>query len=78
MDEYLFEASLRVIVRVRAMDEYTARKAVSSLLSSPGSIQINLANPDSAAVDRPATVIEVDSTQDSFSLSSFSRVRRPR
>jgi hypothetical protein len=78
MDEYVFEASLRVIARVRAMDEDTARKAVSSLLSSPGSIQINLANSDKAAVGRPATVTEVDFKRDSFSPSSFSRVKRPR
>jgi hypothetical protein len=56
MNEYVFEVRLRAVVRVRASDEGVARKVVSSVLSAPGSVEINLANENNAG----ATVTEVD------------------
>jgi hypothetical protein len=53
MDEYVFEVRLRAVVRVRAPDEEVARKLVSSVLGSPGSIQIGLANRHRAEGGRP-------------------------
>jgi hypothetical protein len=63
--EYVFEVMLRAVVRVRATNKEIARTAVSSLLSSPGRIQIDLANQSNAAVGRPAMVTDVDLVQES-------------
>jgi hypothetical protein len=63
--EYVFEVTLRAVVRVRAPDKEVARAAVSSLLSSPGRIQIDLANQSNAAVGRPAMVTDVNLVQES-------------
>jgi hypothetical protein len=64
MNEYVFEVKLRAVVRVRATEEDVARKVVSSVLGSPGSLEIELANQNNAAVGRPATVTDVDFTQE--------------
>jgi len=64
MNEYLFEVKLRAVVRVRAAEEDVARKVVSSVLGSPGSVEIELANQNNAAVGRPATVTDVDFFQE--------------
>ena len=61
----VFEVMLRAVVRVRATNKEIARTAVSSLLSSPGRIQIDLANQSNAAVGRPAMVTDVDLVQES-------------
>jgi hypothetical protein len=60
MNEYVFEVRLRAVVRVRASDEGVARKVVSSVLSAPGSVEINLANENNAGLPQRATVTEVD------------------
>jgi len=60
MNEYVFEVRLRAVVRVRASDEVVARKVVSSVLSAPGSVEINLANENNAGLAQRATVTEVD------------------
>jgi hypothetical protein len=65
VEEYVFEVTLRALVRVRATHEELARTAVSLLLSSPGRIQIDLANQSNAAVGRPATVTGIDLMQES-------------
>jgi hypothetical protein len=62
---YVYEVMLRAVVRVRAPDKDVARAAVSSLLSSPGRIQIDLANQSNAALGRPAMVTDVDLVQES-------------
>ena len=63
MDEYVFEVRLRAVIRVRAADEEVARKVVSSVLGSPGSIQIDLANLH-AGVGQAATLTEVNLKQE--------------
>jgi hypothetical protein len=64
VEEYVFEVTLRAVIRVRATDKEVARRAVSSLLSSPGRIHIDLANQSNAAVGQPASVTEVDFIQE--------------
>jgi hypothetical protein len=59
MNEYAFEVRLRAVVRVRADSKDEARKAVESVLGSPSSTEIGLAN-QTAAVGRTATVTAVD------------------
>jgi hypothetical protein len=65
MDEYVYEVTLRAVVRVRAADEETARKVVPTVLGAPGTIEIKLANENNQAVGRAADVIDVDFVQDS-------------
>jgi hypothetical protein len=64
MNEFVFEVKLRAVVRVRATEEDVARNVVSSVLGSPGSLEIELANQNNAAVGRPATVTDVDFMQE--------------
>jgi hypothetical protein len=64
MNEYVFEVKLRAVVRVRATEEHVARKVVSSVLGSPGNLEIELANQNNAAVGRPATVTDVNFLQE--------------
>jgi hypothetical protein len=59
MNEYAFEVKLRAIVRVRASNEDIARKVVPSVLGSPGSVEIGLANQNNASIGWGATVTEV-------------------
>ena len=59
MNEYAFEVKLRAIVRVRASNEDLARKVVPSVLGSPGSVEIGLANQNNASIGWGATVTEV-------------------
>jgi hypothetical protein len=60
MNEYVFEVMLRAVVRVRASDEGVAREVVPSVLGAPGSVEINLANENNAALGLRATVTKVD------------------
>jgi hypothetical protein len=60
MNEYAFEVRLRAVVRVRADSKDEATKVVESVLGSPGSTEIFLANQNNAAVGRTATVTAVD------------------
>ena len=41
MNEYVYEVTLRAVVRVRAADEEIARKVVPTVLGAPGTIEIN-------------------------------------
>ena len=50
MNEYSFEVKLRAFVRVRASDKNEASKVVESVLGAPSSMEIGLANENSAAV----------------------------
>jgi hypothetical protein len=65
MNEYVYEVTLRAVVRVRAADEETARTVVPTVLGAPGTIEIKLANENNQAVGRAADVIDVDFVRDS-------------
>jgi hypothetical protein len=60
MNEYAFEVRVRAVVRVRADSKDEATKVVESVLGSPSSTEIGLANQNNAAVGRTATVTVVD------------------
>jgi hypothetical protein len=60
MNEYVYEVTLRAVVRVRAVDEEVARKVVPTVLGAPGTLEIGLANQNNEAVSRAATVTDVD------------------
>jgi hypothetical protein len=64
MNQYVFEVKLRAVVRVRADNEEVARKVVPTVLGSPGSVEIVLANENNAAIGRTATVTDVDFVPD--------------
>jgi hypothetical protein len=65
MNDYTFEVKLRAVVNVRAENEELARKVVPSVLGSPGSVEIRLANENNAAIGNPSVVTEVDFFQES-------------
>jgi hypothetical protein len=60
MQEYAFQVKLVAVVRVRAADEALARKVVPSVLGSPGTVEITLANESNTSVGLNATVTIVD------------------
>ena len=60
MQEYAFEVKLVAVVRVRATEEVVARKVVPSVLGSPGTVEISLANESNTMLGLNATVTEVD------------------
>jgi hypothetical protein len=60
MNEYSFEVRLRTVVRVRATSKDEASKVVESVLGSPSSEEIRLANEKNAALGRAATVMAAD------------------
>ena len=64
MNEYVYEVRIRAVVRVRAADEDVARKVVPTVLGSPGTVEIELANQNNAAIGRTATVTDVDFVQE--------------
>jgi hypothetical protein len=64
MNEYVYEVRLRAVVRVRAADEEVARKVVPTVLGSPGTVEIELANQNNTAIGRTATVTDVDLVQE--------------
>ena len=66
MNEYVFEATLRAVVRVRAADEASACKVVPSVLGAPGSVEIGLANQNNnAGFGNPSVVTDVEFHQES-------------
>jgi hypothetical protein len=58
--EYAFKVKLVAVVRVRAADETVARRALPSVLSSPGTVDIKVANENNAALGVDALVTDVD------------------
>jgi hypothetical protein len=58
--EYAFRVKLVAVVRVRAADETLARRALPSVLSSPGTVDIKVANENNAALGVDALVTDVD------------------
>ena len=75
MEDFTFKVNLVAVVRVRASDESVARKIVPTILGAPGTAEIRLANENSAATGRDATITDVD-----FSIGSVIPARngRPR
>ena len=64
LNEYVYEVKLRAVVRVRAADEEVARKVVPTVLGSPGTVEIELANQNNASIGQTATVTDVDFVQE--------------
>jgi hypothetical protein len=60
MNEYAFEVKLRAVVRVRAPSKEEASKVVESVLGSPSTLEIELANQNNAALGCAAAVAAVD------------------
>jgi hypothetical protein len=60
MTEYMFEVKLVAVVRVGASEESVARRVLPSVLGSPSTGEISVANDNNAALGWNATVIAVD------------------
>ena len=60
MNEYVFEMQIVAAVRVHAVDENVARKVVPSVLGSPGTAEIRMANENNAGFGLNALVTNVD------------------
>jgi hypothetical protein len=60
MNEYAFEVKLHAVVRVRAPSKDEAGKVIESVLGSPSTLEIALANEGNAALGRGAAVTAVD------------------
>jgi hypothetical protein len=58
--EYAFRVKLVAVVRVRAADETAARRALPSVLSPPGTVDIKVTNENNAALGVDALVTDVD------------------
>ena len=58
--EYAFKVKLVAVVRVRAANETEARRVLPSILSSPGTVDIKVANENNAALGVDALVTDVD------------------
>jgi hypothetical protein len=58
--EYAFKVKLSAVVRVRAANETVARQVLPSVLSSPGTVDIMVANENNAALGVDALVTDVD------------------
>ncbi len=58
--EYAFKVKLVAVVRVRAANETVARRVLPSVLSSPGTVDIKVANENNAALGVDALVTDVD------------------
>ena len=60
---------LVAVVRVRAKNETVARRALASVLSPPGTVDIKVTNENNAAIGVNAVVTDVDfSMEDSATL----------
>ena len=68
--QFVFEATIVAVVRVRAADENTARKVVPTVLGAPGTVELRIANEAQAAVGRDATVTSVDFDVGSIKLAN--------
>jgi hypothetical protein len=64
MWEYVFEARLVAVVRVRAQNESLAREVVASALGSPSTEEVRLANEADFLMGRQATIVAVDFSVD--------------
>ena len=64
MNEHTFKMKLLAEVRVRGADENVAHQAVCSVLCSPSTDEIRLANDNNSAIGWNATVIDVDFDSD--------------
>jgi hypothetical protein len=60
MQEYAFKVKVVAVVRVRAKDENSARKVIPSVLASPGTVDVKVANENNAALGVDALVTDVD------------------
>ena len=60
MADFSFEAKLVAVVCVRAADESVARKVVPTVLGSPGTVELRLANEGNAVLAHHVTVTNVD------------------
>jgi hypothetical protein len=60
MDDFAFKVNIVAVVRVRAADESVARRLVPTVLGSPGTVEIGLANQNNAAVGLDGIVTDVD------------------
>jgi hypothetical protein len=58
--EYAFRVKLVAVVRVRAADETVAHRALPSVLSPPGTVDIKVTNENNAALGVNALVTDVD------------------
>ena len=58
--EYAFKVKLAAVVRVRAANETVARRALPSVLSPPGTVDIKVTNENNAALGVDAIVTDVD------------------
>jgi hypothetical protein len=58
--DYALEVHLIAVVHVNAADEAAARKVVPTVLGSPGSVEISVANDNNAGLGINATVTHVD------------------
>ena len=58
--EYAFRVKLVAVVRVRAANETVARRALPSVLSPPGTVDIKVTNENNAALGVNAVVTDVD------------------
>ena len=58
--EFAFKVKLVAVVRVRASDETVARRALPSVLSPPGTVDIKVTNENNAALGVNAVVTDVD------------------
>jgi hypothetical protein len=69
--EFAFKVSLVAVVRVRADDESAACKIVPTVLGSPGTAEIRLANENNAATGCYAAITDVD-----FSIGSVKPLKK--
>jgi hypothetical protein len=71
MKAFAFKVNVVAVVRVRADDESVARKIVPTVLGSPGTAEIRLANENNAATGCYAAVTDVD-----FSIGSLKPLKK--
>ena len=60
MEDFTFKVKLVAVVHVRAANETVARRVLPSVLSSPGTVDIKVANENNAALGLNALVTDVD------------------
>src|SRR4029079_4465236 len=58
--EYAFTVKLVAVVSLRAANETLARRALASVLSPPGTVDIKVTNENNAALGVNAVVTDVD------------------
>jgi hypothetical protein len=75
MPEYAFKVKLVAVVRVHAADENGAREVVPSVLASPGTVDLKVANENNAALGIDALVTDVEfSMEGSATLFEVGRI----